>query len=138
MKSLLLAILLLPMAASAASKPNVLFLFADDMRADSIAALGNPVVKTPNLDSIVQRGFAFRNAFCFGGNSPAVCTPSRNMLLSGNAFYRWKDYQPPAGNPGKNPNKKNKGGGAKGMLAPGDAPRQERQHRAPDPGEVPD
>jgi len=122
MKSLLLTILLLPAAAVAAGKPNVLFLFADDMRADSIAALGNPVVKTPNLDSIAQRGFAFRNAFCFGGNSPAVCTPSRNMLLSGNAFFRWKDYQPPAGNPGKNPNKKKKGGGAKGMLAPGDAP----------------
>lgn len=121
MKSLLFAILLSSVAASAAGKPNVLFLFADDMRADSIAALGNPVVKTPNLDSIVQRGFAFRHAFCFGGNSPAVCTPSRNMLLSGNAFFRWKDYQPPVANPGKNPNKKNKGG-AKGMLAPGEAP----------------
>ena len=118
MKSLLFAILLLPMAASAASKPNVLFLFADDMRADSIAALGNPVVNTPNLDSIVQRGFTFKNAFCFGGNSPAVCTPSRNMLLSGNAYYRWKDFQPPAANP----NKKGKGGGAKGSIAPGDAP----------------
>lgn len=118
MKSLLLAILLLPVAASAAAKPNVLFLFADDMRADSIAALGNPVVKTPNLDSIATRGFAFRNAFCFGGNSPGVCTPSRNMLLSGNAYFRWKDFQPPAAKP----NKKGKGGGAKGSIAPGDAP----------------
>lgn len=121
MKILLLMILLLPVAAGAAGKPNVLFLFADDMRADSIAALGNPVVRTPSLDSIAQRGFAFRNAFCFGGNSPAVCMPSRNMLLSGNAFFRWKDYQPPAGNPGRNPNKKNTKS-AKGMLAPGDAP----------------
>ncbi len=118
MKSLLLAILLLPVAASAAAKPNVLFLFADDMRADSIAALGNPVVKTPNLDSIAKRGFAFRNGFCFGGNSPGVCTPSRNMLLSGNAYFRWKDFQPPAAKP----NKKGKGGGAKGSIAPGDTP----------------
>jgi arylsulfatase A-like enzyme len=83
----------------AASKPNILFLFADDMRADSIAALGNPVVKTPNLDSLVQRGFVFRNAYCLGGNIGAVCTPSRNMLLSGKTFFRWQ-----------------------GNLAPGDAP----------------
>ena len=80
----------------AATKPNVLFLFADDMRADSVAALGNPVVKTPTLDALAQRGFAMRNAYCFGGNSAAVCTPSRNMLLSGNAFFRWKGLLAPA------------------------------------------
>lgn len=101
--------LLLPVAASAATKPNVLFLFADDMRADSIAALGNPVVKTPNLDSIASRGFAFRNAFCLGGNSAAVCTPSRNMLLSGKSYFRWQDL------PGPN-------GKKLGPMAPGDAP----------------
>ena len=101
--------LLLPVVASAATKPNVLFLFADDMRADSIAALGNPVVKTPNLDSIASRGFAFRNAFCFGGNSAAVCTPSRNMLLSGKSYFRWQDL------PGPN-------GKKLGPMAPGDAP----------------
>ncbi|MBI3874501.1 MAG: sulfatase-like hydrolase/transferase, partial [Verrucomicrobia bacterium] len=66
----------------AAAKPNVLFLFADDMRYDSVAALGNPFVKTPTLDSLVRRGFVFNNAYCLGGNIGAVCTPSRNMLLS--------------------------------------------------------
>lgn len=95
-------------AAPAADKPNILFLFADDMRADSIGALGHPVVQTPHLDTLVRRGFVFRNAYCLGGNSPAVCTPSRNMLLSGNAYFRWKDFQPPTG--------------AKGSLAPGDGP----------------
>jgi arylsulfatase A-like enzyme len=94
--------------APAADKPNILFLFADDMRADSIGALGHPVVQTPNLDALVRRGFVFRNAYCLGGNSPAVCAPSRNMLLSGNAWFRWKDFQPPTG--------------AKGALAPGDGP----------------
>ena len=98
-------------AAETKPRPNVLFLFADDMRADSIAALGNPTVKTPNLDALVRRGFAMRNAYCFGGNSAAVCTPSRNMLLSGNAFFRWKDFVPPG-------MKNSKPGG----LAPGDAP----------------
>lgn len=98
-------------SAEAARRPNVLFLFADDMRADSIGALGNSVIKTPNLDTLVQRGFAFRNAYCLGGNSPAVCTPSRNMLLSGNAYFRWKDHVSPVG--AKN---------QVGLLAPGDAP----------------
>lgn len=90
----LLLIFFLPLAARA-DKPNVLFLLADDMRADSIAAVGNPVVKTPTLDALVNRGFALRNAYCLGGNVPAVCMPSRNMLLTGNAFFRWKDYTPP-------------------------------------------
>lgn len=97
-------------AAETKARPNVLFLFADDMRADSIAALGNPTVKTPNLDSLVKRGFAMRNAYCLGGNSAAVCTPSRNMLLSGKAFFRWVDFAPP-----NNPKQK-------GAIAPGDGP----------------
>lgn len=106
-----LAILLTTAAAAEpGKKPNVLFLFADDMRADSIGALGNPNVKTPNLDTLVRRGFAFRNAYCLGGNSPAVCTPSRNMLLSGNAYFRWKDHVSPM-----QPKQV-------GLLAPGDAP----------------
>ena len=97
-------------AADTQARPNVVFLFADDMRADSIAALGNSTVKTPNLDSLVKRGFVMRNAYCLGGNSAAVCTPSRNMLLSGKAFFRWKDFAPPN-------NPKQKGG-----IAPGDGP----------------
>lgn len=82
-------------SAQAAKKPNVLLLFADDMRADSIRALGNPILKTPTLDALVQRGFVFRNGYCLGGNAPAVCLPSRNMLLSGNAYFRWQgNYAP--------------------------------------------
>ncbi|MFZ2640750.1 MAG: sulfatase-like hydrolase/transferase [Verrucomicrobiia bacterium] len=95
---------------AAENKPNVLFLFADDMRYDSIAALGNSFVKTPNLDSLVHRGFVFNNAYCLGGNSAAVCTPSRNMLLSGRAYFRWKDFIPPGAKAGNSP------------IAPGDAP----------------
>jgi arylsulfatase A-like enzyme len=86
----LLALLLCTVAtlAVAADKPNVLFLFADDQRADAVGAF-NPAVKTPTLDSLVERGFAFTNAHCLGGNIPAICTPSRNMLLSGRAYFRW-------------------------------------------------
>jgi len=80
----------------AAEKPNVLFLFADDQRADAIGAF-NPAVKTPNIDSLVARGFAFTNAYCLGANIGAVCTPSRNMLLSGRAYFRWSEA--PGGSP---------------------------------------
>jgi arylsulfatase A-like enzyme len=88
-----IAIALLRSSRAAETKPNVVFLFADDQRADTIAALGNPHIKTPNLDQLVRSGFVFRNAYCLGANVPAVCTPSRNMLLSGRAFFRWQGPQ---------------------------------------------
>lgn len=84
--ALLLAVCL---PVQAASKPNILLILADDMRADSIGALGNPAIRTPNLDALAARSLAFGNAYCLGGNSAAVCTPSRNMLLSGQSFFRW-------------------------------------------------
>ena len=66
--------------------PNILFLFADDQRADTIAAWGNPHIRTPNLDRLVRRGFSFRGNYCFGSNSGAVCVPSRAMLMSGRTW----------------------------------------------------
>jgi arylsulfatase A-like enzyme len=74
------------LTAHAAGRPNVLFLFADDQRADTIAAHGNPHIRTPNLDQLVADGFSFRNNYIFGGNSGAVCMPSRAMLMSGRTW----------------------------------------------------
>ena len=68
--------------------PNILFLFADDQRADTIAALGNPVIATPNLDRLVRRGLSFNRAYMAGSNNPATCIPSRAMLLSGQSLRR--------------------------------------------------
>jgi arylsulfatase A-like enzyme len=79
--------------ADSGRRPNVLFIVADDQRFDTIAALGNDEIKTPNLDRLVKRGFAFTNAFCQGGLIPAVCTPSRTMIMSGRSLFRI-----PAGN----------------------------------------
>lgn len=71
-------------AVRAADRPNVLFLLADDQRADTIHALGNKTIETPNLDRLVHSGFVCRNAYCMGSiTTPAVCLPSRTMLLSG-------------------------------------------------------
>lgn len=69
-------------------RPNVLFLFSDDQRADTIAALGNKHIQTPNLDRLVRRGTSFTRAYCMGAMQGAVCVPSRAMLLSGRTLFR--------------------------------------------------
>ena len=69
------------------AQPNVLFVFADDQRADTIAAMGNPVIKTPNLDRLCNTGLAFKHAYMQGGFHGATCMPSRAMLLSGQSLF---------------------------------------------------
>src|SRR4051794_14712011 len=90
-----------PSGAADARRPNVLLLLADDLRADAIGALagGRPAARTPHLDALVRSGFVFRNAYCLGSNVPAVCLPSRNMLLWGRAYFRWKGAYAPGGPP---------------------------------------
>ena len=83
---LLSVLLAVTVSLAAAQPPNVVFIFADDQRADTIAALGNPVIKTPNLDRLVKRGVAFTRAYMQGGNQGATCVPSRAMLLSGRSL----------------------------------------------------
>ena len=83
---LCLALLVTVVSLTAAQPPNIVFIFADDQRADTIAALGNPVIKTPNLDRLVKRGVAFTRAYMQGGNQGATCVPSRPMLLSGRSL----------------------------------------------------
>ncbi len=73
--------------ASTPKRPNVLFFFTDDQREDTISALGNPHIQTPNLDKLVESGFVFKNAYCMGGFSGAVCLPSRMMMLRGRSWF---------------------------------------------------
>ena len=63
--------------------PNIIFLFADDQRADTIAAHGNPHINTPNLDRMAAQGFSFQRNYCAGSFSGAVCVASRAMLMTG-------------------------------------------------------
>ncbi|HJT35357.1 MAG TPA: sulfatase-like hydrolase/transferase, partial [Pirellulales bacterium] len=76
-----------PLRAAQPARPNVLLLFADDQRADTIHALGNAIIKTPNLDRLVRRGLAFDRAYMQGGMHGATCVPSRAMLLSGQNLF---------------------------------------------------
>jgi len=63
--------------------PNIVFVLADDQRANTIHALGNEEIITPNLDKLVEEGTYFKNTYIMGSYSGAVCQPSRAMLLSG-------------------------------------------------------
>ena len=68
-------------------RPNVLFFLTDDQRFDTIAALGNKEIFTPNLDELVRNGTAFTQAHIPGGSVGAVCMPSRAMLNTGRTLY---------------------------------------------------
>lgn len=64
---------------SKSAKPNILLLFSDDHQSTAINALGNPYIKTPNIDKLVKQGMAFTNAF----TETPTCSPSRTALLTG-------------------------------------------------------
>ncbi|MEZ4865355.1 MAG: sulfatase-like hydrolase/transferase [Caldilineaceae bacterium] len=59
--------------------PNILWICTDQQRYDTIGALGNPYISTPNMDRLVAEGVAFTHAYC---QSP-ICTPSRASFLTG-------------------------------------------------------
>ena len=62
-----------------AERPNVLWYCTDQQRFDTIGALGNPHVHTPNIDRFVAEGVAFTHAYC----QAPICTPSRASFLTG-------------------------------------------------------
>jgi arylsulfatase len=59
--------------------PNILWICTDQQRWDTIHSLGNPHIRTPNIDRLVAEGVAYTHAFC---QSP-ICTPSRASFLTG-------------------------------------------------------
>jgi arylsulfatase A-like enzyme len=73
------------------AKPNILFLFADDQRADALGCSGNPYIKTPNIDNIAKVGVRFANSYVMGGHHGAICAPSRAMLMSGKSLFHVYD-----------------------------------------------
>ena len=93
MRALVLGLILVSLPAFAASRPNVVFILADDMRPDTIRALGNKEILTPNLDELVNRGTAFTRAHIMGSTVGAVCMPSRAMLMTGKHLFRFEPKQ---------------------------------------------
>ena len=61
------------------AKPNIILLVVDDHRWDSLGCMGNPVVKTPNIDAMASEGVVFENFFC----TTSICATSRASILTG-------------------------------------------------------
>jgi arylsulfatase A-like enzyme len=80
----------------AAERPNVLILVSDDQQVDTIRALGNEHIHTPNLDKLVARGTFCSRAYCMGSTVGAVCVPSRAMFLTGRSLFRIENNLPPS------------------------------------------
>jgi arylsulfatase A-like enzyme len=83
------AALALPRAGRAAgkSKPNIVFIYADDVGYGDLSCYGATRVKTPNLDKLAGGGLRLTDAHA----GSATCTPSRYSLLTGEYAWRRKD-----------------------------------------------
>ncbi len=66
-------------AAQAPRKPNVLLIMTDQQRMDAIGAYGNPVIRTPHLDSLAAGGARFTNCW----TQHPTCMPSRASIFTG-------------------------------------------------------
>jgi arylsulfatase A-like enzyme len=88
MKQFAIAVCLLaapvPAVAAPAQPLNVLVLYADDWRHDTLSCAGNPVVKTPTLDQLAKEGVRFRHA-CV---TTSICGVSRANLFTGQWMSR--------------------------------------------------
>jgi arylsulfatase len=62
-----------------AKRPNLLFLWTDEQRADTLAVYGNRFVRAPHLNALANESIVFRHAYC----TQTVCTPSRSSVMTG-------------------------------------------------------
>ena len=65
-------------------KPNVVFIYADDIGYGDLSCNGAKTIKTPNIEKLANQGVRFTNMH----SSAATCTPSRYSLLTGE--YAWR------------------------------------------------
>lgn len=62
-----------------AKQPNILFIFSDQQRWDTVGCYGSPMDLTPNLDEMAKRGVRFDRAF----TCQPVCGPARALIMTG-------------------------------------------------------
>ncbi|MBK5292968.1 MAG: sulfatase [Acidobacteriia bacterium] len=70
--------------AAGDSRPNILFLFPDQLRAQALGCMGNSDVKTPHMDRLASQGLLMENTLA---NTP-VCCPARANILTGNYAHK--------------------------------------------------
>lgn len=74
---------------SGQNKPNILFIFTDQQRWDTMAAYGNHEISTPNMDRLASRGIIFDNAI-----TPCpLCLPARTCAMTGYPAGRLKSLE---------------------------------------------
>jgi len=88
LKKLFYTLLIFPSLVTAAKKPNILFIIADDQAPLSIGGVNNSAIITPNLDRLAKQSVLFNNCFNQGSWSGAVCVASRTMLITGQSVFR--------------------------------------------------
>jgi arylsulfatase A-like enzyme len=95
MKYKITALLLCALATALPSqeKPNILYLFADDLCFETIGTLGLTDIDTPNLDGLAAKGTYFHHAYNMGSWSGAVCVASRHMLITGRYLWHANEAQ---------------------------------------------
>lgn len=71
-------------AQGSSVRPNVIFLYADDIGYGDLSCNGAKTIKTPNVDMLASQGVRFTNMH----SAAATCTPSRYALLTGE--YAWR------------------------------------------------
>lgn len=71
-----------------AEKPNILFIFADDLSYEAVGFSGNETVMTPHLDALAASGVSYHNAYNMGSWTGAVCIASRTMFNTGHSLWR--------------------------------------------------
>jgi arylsulfatase A-like enzyme len=73
------------------SRPNFLFILADDQAFSTINSLNNSEIKTPNLDKLAASGMNFSHCFNQGAWGGAVCVASRSMINSGQYVFATRE-----------------------------------------------
>lgn len=68
-------------------KPNIVFIYADDLGYGDVSAYGGIALSTPNMDKLANEGMLFTNGYA----TSATCTPSRYAILTGTYPWRNKD-----------------------------------------------
>lgn len=67
------------LAIAADSRPNIIFILADDQRNDSLGCAGHPVIQSPTIDRLAEQGVRFENAFV----TTSICMASRACSFTG-------------------------------------------------------
>jgi hypothetical protein len=75
----LTALLLAPLAALAADRPNVVLILADDLGARDLSCFGSTYYETPNIDRLASRGVRLTNAYA----ASPLCSPTRASIMVG-------------------------------------------------------